>query len=740
MPPKSRPLSRTSSRGRPRQASQFGELETTPTSRCHESPRPVSSHAAGSETQLIEDIADLMTDIDRQGPQLADAGDISATAPADVGVGCSATFAWSDTARRSSPLIAATRLSSVAPVASGRAPSSAETPSRLPEDNIYDATPREDVSAKCDRPDVDQPQLPGESSSVANDPAGQDDKHLSDEAAPSTENHDSGLIITRNIANKAAKRLEKGKKSVPITEVPGSSAVIPSSGSVQGAASKRYSNKRKQRAKPPLEFDAASHDFKGPPHSAAMKSKARMPIVNALRESVQLSSSPATQARKRQEPPTSSSQPKKRARATRKKVQAASTVEVSTGASSAPTNQEMPIASQSSGHGILRKAEPHPPAIANDPVVLSSEPDSDESYAPSSPPHSPRAHPADDFRDEPVAKKPLAKSIASATVAVVKESRAPSNSTKRPRVQQSGGTVKVDQPQPNLTGSSQPAKPPALNARGGNTNFSSTKQESQQEAQTSRTDSGHLTRGKANSQVHHRKHECKAPTRTFSVSVHGSPIPAPLEPSQGRYQAYTAPRPHWPMRFSSIVGLYNDQIDDTSRTRISEEVQAQILASLRDLKTPSEQEGSDTGTDESEAMDGSIEPAPKPAPVTTKDQVAQELHSVVDMMMDTISSKEVEGFDVAKTYQEKILNCVDRIESRQSRERDAAFSRAEEDFGLFRSLIGDAKTLIKGKRQARERTMRDLEETVAKRKKQIDHATSKLGNLGQDDSDAAVAP
>jgi len=412
-----------------------------------------------------------------------------------------------------------------------------------------------------------------------------------------------------------------------------------------------------------------------------------MPIVNALRESVQLSSSPATQARKRQEPPTSSSQPKKRARATRKKVQAASTVEVSTGASSAPTNQEMPIASQSSGHGILRKAEPHPPAIANDPVVLSSEPDSDESYAPSSPPHSPRAHPADDFREEPVAKKPLAKSIASATVAVVKESRAPSNSTKRPRVQQSGGTVKVDQPQPNLTGSSQPAKPPALNARGGNTNFSSTKQESQQEAQTSRTDSGHLTRGKANSQVHHRKHECKAPTRTFSVSVHGSPIPAPLEPSQGSISSIhgtqtsladevlqhrrtlqrsdrfdlSVPRLSFARRSARLrkVDLGQDfddekpnidteelaepvvqrgvapQLqtapDDTSRTRISEEVQAQILASLRDLKTPSEQEGSDTGTDESEAMDGSIEPAPKPAPVTAKDQVAQELHSVVDV-------------------------------------------------------------------------------------------------------------
>ncbi|GJN80215.1 hypothetical protein PLIIFM63780_003740 [Purpureocillium lilacinum] len=628
MPPKSRPLSRTSSRGRPRQASQFGELETTPTSRCHESPRPVSSHAAGSETQLIEDIAYLMTDIDRQGPQLADAGDISATAPADVGVGCSATFAWSDTgsvARRSSPLrpgdtpgalwrfddeslpplssakSARTNLPETAPLPLFPSPdkqldgaatsqknvdfSETATTARRSspliardaveqvfdffekgsKDNIYDATPREDVSAKCDRPDVDQPQLPGESSSVANDPAGQDDKHLSDEAAPSTENHDSGLIITRNIANKAAKRFEKGKKSVPITEVPGSSAVIPSSGSVQGAASKRYSNKRKQRAKPPLEFDAASHDFKGPPHSAAMKSKARMPIVNALRESVQLSSSPATQARKRQEPPTSSSQPKKRARATRKKVQAASTVEVSTAL------MHIQRMTSEKNRARLRKVDL-----------------------------------GQDFDDE----------------------------------------------KPNID-----------------------------------------------------TEELAEPVVQRGVAP----------------QLQTAP-------------------DDTSRTRISEEVQAQILASLRDLKTPSEQEGSDTGTDESEAMDGSIEPAPKPAPVTAKDQVAQELHSVVDMMMDTISSKEVKGFDVAKTYQEKILNCVDRIESRQSRERDAAFSRAEEDFGLFRSLIGDAKTLIKGKRQVRERTMRDLDAMVGKRKKRIDHATSKLGDLGQDDSDAAVAP
>ncbi|UNI16937.1 hypothetical protein JDV02_003319 [Purpureocillium takamizusanense] len=105
MPTKLRSASRKSSRGRQRQPTQIGELETTPTSHHHESPRPVSSYAAGSDTQLLEDIADLMTDIDPHILHPTEAKDISASAPVGGGVG--STFAWSDTgsvARRSSPL------------------------------------------------------------------------------------------------------------------------------------------------------------------------------------------------------------------------------------------------------------------------------------------------------------------------------------------------------------------------------------------------------------------------------------------------------------------------------------------------------------------------------------------------------------------------------------------------------------------------------------------------------------
>lgn len=68
--------------------------------------------------------------------------------------------------------------------------------------------------------------------------------------------------------------------------------------------------KRKQRPKAPLQFDESTHQIKDAPREKRPSPLARMPIVNALRESAQPSSSPNASARKRAAPKTT--QPKKK--------------------------------------------------------------------------------------------------------------------------------------------------------------------------------------------------------------------------------------------------------------------------------------------------------------------------------------------------------------------------------------------------------------------------------------------
>ena len=62
--------------------------------------------------------------------------------------------------------------------------------------------------------------------------------------------------------------------------------------------------KRKQRAKTPLQFDETTQQLKEAPKQTKPAPPARMPLVSALRESAQPSSSPATSARKKVVPKT----------------------------------------------------------------------------------------------------------------------------------------------------------------------------------------------------------------------------------------------------------------------------------------------------------------------------------------------------------------------------------------------------------------------------------------------------
>ena len=108
-------------------------------------------------------------------------------------------------------------------------------------------------------------------------------------------------------------------------------------------------------------------------------------------------------------------------------------------------------------------------------------------------------------------------------------------------------------------------------------------------------------------------------------------------------------------------------------------------------------------------------------------------------MIEAIHSKEARGLDVAKTYQDKILNCVEKIGSRQAKEREAAGLRATEHVGRFRTLIRDAKAMVRENRQLRERAVEEVRRTVSERQELFNRAISSLEAVTQNEPDESEA-
>lgn len=189
--------------------------------------------------------------------------------------------------------------------------------SHLPMDEMYDATP-----VKLSGNDEDLAETQTLQLDMANDPFEQatNENEVAHPAKPS-KRRTMGEILRSELASENGDNpdLEYGnlnrnpetggvQQSTQTPELTSKSSNAPEP--PKEPMNDLKGKKRKQRPKAPLQFDEATHQIKDAPREKKPSPLARMPIVNALRESAQPSSSPNTSARKRAAPKTA--QPKKK--------------------------------------------------------------------------------------------------------------------------------------------------------------------------------------------------------------------------------------------------------------------------------------------------------------------------------------------------------------------------------------------------------------------------------------------
>lgn len=290
----------------------------------------------------------------------------------------------------------------------------APSSSHLPMDNIYDITPgRENRRRGVDADEVASKRM---HQSMSN-PCTHETMQTSDQpgnSAAKTSSDDAG----KPRDNKSALPSQHVEVlcSLPWKNPDGSSAV-PSSDTVEASVAAmqnergRKRKQRKQRPKPPLPFDNLTQKLRDQP--AKPSPKGRMPIVSALQESVQPSSSPAAVPKRRA--PAKRAQPKKKAKPAPKAQKATPLVNEENGGSDlgkclAPTKQPTKRGKQARKQNkvspcLKPDASKPKPAALSEPIVVSSDSDSSAILSHSSSPLLSNLHTAKSPRDDAASEK-----------------------------------------------------------------------------------------------------------------------------------------------------------------------------------------------------------------------------------------------------------------------------------------------------------------------------------------------
>lgn len=189
--------------------------------------------------------------------------------------------------------------------------------SHLPMEEMYDATP-----LKASRNDEDLGETQPHQLEMANDPfeqaTNEDEVGL---PVKGSKRRTMGEMLQSELASENGdnpdveygnfdRHLENDSSQQSIQTPKLNSKASTAPGAPKEPMNDLNGKKRKQRPKVPLQFDETTHQIKDAPREKKPSPPARMPIVNALRESAQPSSSPNTSSRKRAAPKRA--QPKKK--------------------------------------------------------------------------------------------------------------------------------------------------------------------------------------------------------------------------------------------------------------------------------------------------------------------------------------------------------------------------------------------------------------------------------------------
>ncbi|RDA94734.1 hypothetical protein CP533_6785 [Ophiocordyceps camponoti-saundersi (nom. inval.)] len=484
--------------------------------------------------------------------------------------------------------------------------------------------------------------------------------------------------------------------------------------------------KRKQRPKTPLQFDETSRVKEAQSRPSTQgKQKLRMPIVAALRESAQPSSSPSVVPRKRGA--ANNQQPRaKKARtilvATQeRKGQNATTCSV--------TNKKEPVATD---HPTLRNQASPSPDVAvttTGPITVFS--DDDGKF-----PQLPATNAALDSGNGdfmvPVEVSALSPSgikddaiHTGARVERVSNRKLLDPKDRNDESDQVAGAEK------------QVASPVCLRGR------LPERPESHRGRQQSRS--------------------VRRASRHYSVSIHGSPVPANhVEPCRGpaiaaepaksikdrpppkfldssQLRAAAADISSWRAEWLQGGRSADDaacrpvQQRDTLKEPLQgvpRDVRAEILASLREHDALREEQvrrrhgtdGPGQGCDKDTSPRGDERDS-------LPDNLSRQLHQVVNTMLQHLRSKEEAGRKVVEIYRRKTSGCIEKIRNRQKQERRVLEEAMLVDGDKFSQLINKARSVVARGSQSRATDMRELERKTAERQASYDRAMASLRGL-----------
>ncbi|UPK96852.1 hypothetical protein LCI18_007787 [Fusarium solani-melongenae] len=672
----------------------------------------------------------------------------------------------------------------------------------LPADELYDATPPRSSARRPVAPPPQRSQAHRESVKHDQDPAPSQTKKTKPAPTPHPKAlknslaqyiedtdfmRDEEVSVSSHDHPKPRETHRKGNKTSPVQEKGPSedNQATPQAQDDPAAGQAQKKKKRKQRAKTPIQFDKVTQAMIDPQPKKNTDPPVRVTLVNAMKQAMLASSSPALSARKKAAPKTTrkaapKSTPKPAPKPVTRKVQPRkkrkmsvddeyedNSIIINTSDFAEPKsviNTRARTAAHSKTKATRGKQGPEintgSQGLFHDPIVVASDPASssisEDEFKQTEPPR-----PSQGIQT--VAQNSMAGTNATpmATsniflehgidqqVAVLPQ-EPPSSVAPQPSSAPKAKEAIVDTTSMNAAASTELAEEPTNpRKRSRETNAKPPQALSHRDPNIPVKGALRTTRGagiskkdtstRVNKAGFVQRRKSSKMSRSFSISKAGSPVP--VETGQGllidesspiEAQSLVAAEPnHDKTGIELKARPRNEQREQGSDllpglTALNKNLQNQIFESLQGQDEASVVAD---GGKRAKTTEKSNEVAEQTVPEKPTDEVAGKLHGLVETLLSHLATKEATIYRGADAHRKSGIDCVDKMERMYSQERNALADACKKDGDRFARRVREARETVEDGEKARGKAMHQLEQAAIKQRQLYQQASTGLRAL-----------
>ncbi|KAM0432953.1 hypothetical protein ACHAPT_004658 [Fusarium lateritium] len=159
-------------------------------------------------------------------------------------------------------------------------------------------------------------------------------------------------------------------------------------------------------------------------------------------------------------------------------------------------------------------------------------------------------------------------------------------------------------------------------------------------------------------------------------------------------------------------------------TAFNRNLQNQIFESLR-----GQDEASVDEEKQAKTTDKGKEVAEQTDSERPTNEVAENLHALVETMLSHLATKEATVYYGADAYRKNGIDCVDKIERKYSQERSALADVCKKDGDRFARRVREARDAVEDGGKARDEALHQLEQAASKRRQLYQDASTGLRAL-----------